>query len=60
MQMQIEREALKKETDKASKDRLERLEKEFAALEEESATLTRKWQAEKQKLASAAEDQGRA
>jgi ATP-dependent Clp protease ATP-binding subunit ClpB len=53
MQMQIEREALKKENDKASKDRLERLEKELAGLEEESAALTRKWQAEKEKLASA-------
>ncbi|MFL5260155.1 MAG: ATP-dependent chaperone ClpB, partial [Hyphomicrobiales bacterium] len=53
MQMQIEREALKKESDRASKDRLERLEKELAGLEEESAALTRKWQAEKEKLASA-------
>ena len=54
MQMQIEREALKKETDRASKDRLARLEKELADLQERSATLTRTWQAEKQKLASAA------
>jgi ATP-dependent Clp protease ATP-binding subunit ClpB len=54
MQMQIEREALKKETDRASKDRLARLEKELADLQERSAALTRKWQAEKQKLASAA------
>jgi ATP-dependent Clp protease ATP-binding subunit ClpB len=54
MQMQIEREALKKETDRASKDRLARLEKELADLKERSATLTRKWQAEKEKLASAA------
>lgn len=53
MQMQIEREALKKESDKASKDRLERLEKELAELEEQSAAVTRKWQAEKEKLASA-------
>src|SRR6476660_1411512 len=53
MQMQIEREALKKETDKASKDRLERLEKELAELEEEAAVLTRAWQAEKEKVASA-------
>src|SRR5438876_1759028 len=52
MQMQIEREALKKETDKASKDRLERLEKEPAELEEEAAVLTRAWQAEKEKVAS--------
>src|SRR5688572_9778104 len=54
MQMQIEREALKKETDRASKDRLARLEKELADLQERSTELTRKWQAEKQKLASAA------
>ena len=52
MQMQIEREALKKETDQASKDRLERLEKELAELEEKSAAMTRNWQAEKEKLAS--------
>jgi ATP-dependent Clp protease ATP-binding subunit ClpB len=53
MQLQIEREALKKETDRASRDRLERLEKELAELEEKSAAFTRKWQAEKEKLASA-------
>ncbi len=53
MQMQIEREALRKETDKASKDRLERVEKELAALEERSAALTRAWQAEKEKLSAA-------
>src|SRR5438477_12450709 len=52
MQMQIEREALKKESDKASKDRLERLVKELEELEQESAELTAEWQAEKQKLAS--------
>src|SRR5437667_1342 len=54
MQLQIEREALKKETDRASKDRLAKLEKDLANLQEQSATLTRNWQAEKQKLASAA------
>jgi ATP-dependent Clp protease ATP-binding subunit ClpB len=53
MQLQIEREALKKETDAASKDRLARLEKELAGFEEKSAALTREWQAEKEKLASA-------
>ncbi len=53
MQLQIERGALKKETDAASKDRLARLEKELAGFEEKSASLTRKWQAEKEKLASA-------
>ncbi len=53
MQLQIEREALKKENDAASKDRLEKLVKELAEDEEKSATLTRNWQAEKDKLASA-------
>jgi ATP-dependent Clp protease ATP-binding subunit ClpB len=53
MQLQIEREALKKETDAASKDRLLKLEKELADTEEKSATMTRAWQAEKEKLASA-------
>jgi len=53
MQMQIEREALKKESDRASKDRLDKLEKELAELEEKSAAFTRKWQAEKEQLASA-------
>jgi ATP-dependent Clp protease ATP-binding subunit ClpB len=54
MQMQIEREALKKESDRASQDRLARLEKELADLQERSGQLTRNWQAEKEKLASAA------
>jgi ATP-dependent Clp protease ATP-binding subunit ClpB len=58
MQLQIEREALKKETDRASKDRLAKLEKELADLQERSAAITRKWQAEKQKLASAATIKG--
>ncbi|WP_026381320.1 ATP-dependent chaperone ClpB [Afifella pfennigii] len=53
IQLKIEREALKKETDTASKDRLERLEKELADLEQESAALTQRWQAEKEKLAGA-------
>ncbi len=53
MQLQIEREALKKETDAASKDRLSKLEKELAETEEKSATITRNWQAEKEKIASA-------
>ncbi len=51
IQLKIEREALKKETDKASHDRLEKLEKELADLEEKSAGLTARWQREKQKLA---------
>ena len=50
IQLKIEREALKKETDQASKDRLEKLEKELAELEQSAAGLTAKWQAEKDKL----------
>jgi ATP-dependent Clp protease ATP-binding subunit ClpB len=53
IQLKIEREALKKETDEASRDRLERLERELADLEEESAGLTARWQAEKEKLGAA-------
>jgi ATP-dependent Clp protease ATP-binding subunit ClpB len=53
MQMKIEREALKKETDAASKDRLAKLEKSIADLEEKSKSLTTRWEAEKQKLGSA-------
>jgi ATP-dependent Clp protease ATP-binding subunit ClpB len=53
MQMKIEREALRKESDAASKDRLARLEKEIADLEERSNVLTRSWEAEKAKLGSA-------
>jgi ATP-dependent Clp protease ATP-binding subunit ClpB len=56
MQLKIEREALKKETDQASKDRLERLDKELSDIEEESSTaLTARWQSEKQKLGLAAD-----
>ncbi len=50
--MKIEREALKKESDRGSKERLQRIEKDLAGLDEESARLTRAWQAEKEKLAS--------
>ncbi|CAN5283067.1 ATP-dependent chaperone ClpB [soil metagenome] len=53
IQLKIEREALKKETDQASRDRLVRLEKELADLEEQSQALTQRWVAEKDKLASA-------
>jgi len=53
IQLKIEREALKKETDQASKDRLVRLEKELSDLEQDSATMTAKWQAEKDEMASA-------
>ncbi|MEM9495517.1 MAG: ATP-dependent chaperone ClpB [Pseudomonadota bacterium] len=53
IQMKIEREALKKEDDAASKDRLEKLETELADLEERSNELTARWRAEKENLASA-------
>ena len=49
----IEQEALKKETDSASKDRLKRLEKELAELEEKGNALTASWQAERNKLSDA-------
>ncbi len=52
LQMQIEAEALKKEDDKASKDRLTKLEKELAGLQEQSAELTAQWQAERDRLES--------
>jgi ATP-dependent Clp protease ATP-binding subunit ClpB len=55
LQLKIEREALKLEKDDASKDRLQRLEKDLAGFEEESAALTRAWLAEKEKLGLAAE-----
>ena len=53
IQLKIEREALKKEDDDASQDRLARLEDELVDLEEESAALTQRWQAEKDKLSDA-------
>ncbi len=46
---------MKKETDAGSKDRLERLSKELAGLEERSNALTARWKAEKDKLGTAAE-----
>ncbi|MDR7145519.1 ATP-dependent chaperone ClpB [Rhizobium sp. BE258] len=55
MQLKIEREALKKETDVASADRLKRLETELTDLEEEADALTARWQSEKQKLGLAAD-----
>ena len=50
LQLQIEGEALKKEDDAASKDRLERLVKELADLRERSDAMTAKWQAERDQL----------
>jgi ATP-dependent Clp protease ATP-binding subunit ClpB len=54
IQLKIEREALKKETDRASADRLTTLEEDLANLEEQSAALTTRWQAEKDKIAGEA------
>lgn len=55
IQLKIEREALKKETDTASRDRLEKLEADLASFEEQADALTARWQAEKQKLGLAAD-----
>jgi ATP-dependent Clp protease ATP-binding subunit ClpB len=54
MQLKIEQEALKKETDTASKDRLKKLAGELAELQEKSDALTARWRAEKDKLGQAA------
>ncbi len=54
IQLKIEREALKKESDQPSKDRLATLESDLANLEEQSTTLTTRWQAEKDKIAGEA------
>jgi ATP-dependent Clp protease ATP-binding subunit ClpB len=54
MQLQIEREALKKETDAASRARLSDLETEIAALDRQSTEMTARWRAEKDQLGSAA------
>ena len=54
MQLKIEREALKKETDAASKHRLEKLEDEVGDLEAESDEMTARWNAEKSKVGAAA------
>ncbi|MCW3846265.1 ATP-dependent chaperone ClpB [Sphingomonas sp. LB-2] len=51
IQLKIEREALRKEKDDASKDRLATLETELANLEQQSAELTTRWQGEKDKIA---------
>ncbi|MGH7932504.1 MAG: Clp protease N-terminal domain-containing protein, partial [Candidatus Binataceae bacterium] len=47
MQLEIEREALKRETDAASKERLEKLEKELAEAQERRSALRAQWQSEK-------------
>jgi ATP-dependent Clp protease ATP-binding subunit ClpB len=53
IRLKIEQEALKKESDKGSKARLQALEKELAELEKRSADMTSTWQAEKSKLSDA-------
>ena len=60
MQLEIEREALKKETDKPSKERLQKLEKELADLKEEKSRLTSHWQQEKEDDSRRAQAEGRA
>ncbi|KQM97559.1 ATP-dependent chaperone ClpB [Sphingomonas sp. Leaf25] len=54
LRMKIEREALKRESDAASLDRLDTLEEELANAEEQLAGLTTRWQAERDKIASEA------
>jgi ATP-dependent Clp protease ATP-binding subunit ClpB len=54
MQLKIEEMALGKESDAASKDRLSNIRTELANLEEQSATLTTRWQGEKDKIAGEA------
>ena len=53
VRLKIEQEALKKESDRGSKDRLKRLESELKELEKHSADLTSRWKAEKEKLSDA-------
>ena len=55
VQLKIEREALKKETDPGSAARLIKLEEELTGLEEQSNEMTGRWKAEKDKLGSAAQ-----
>ena len=55
IQLKIEKEAMKKETDNNSKERLQVIEKELSGLEKQSAELTEKWRAEKQKIESVSE-----
>ena len=53
LQLKIEREAMRKETDAASRDRLVKLEKELSEIEEKSNAMTAAWKAEKDTLADA-------
>ena len=58
IQLKIEREALKKESDPASRERLGKLEKELADLEQRSSELTAEWRAEKESLAERHQAEG--
>ena len=53
MQLEIEREALRKETDQASRDRLAKLERELANLKEDQTRLQAQWQHEKDAISGA-------
>jgi ATP-dependent Clp protease ATP-binding subunit ClpB len=53
VRLKIEQEALKKESDPGSKDRLKNLESELKTLEKQSADITSRWKAEKEKLSDA-------
>jgi ATP-dependent Clp protease ATP-binding subunit ClpB len=59
MQLEIEREGLKKEKDSASKERLERLEQELAGLKEQAGALEAQWQAELQQLNAVSQTQAK-
>ena len=52
MQLEIEREALRKETDRASQDRLERLQRELTDLKEHASAMQARWQREKDAVGS--------
>jgi ATP-dependent Clp protease ATP-binding subunit ClpB len=52
MQLEIERQALQREKDKPSKDRLDRLEKELADLQEKQSHLNARWQTEKEAISA--------
>jgi ATP-dependent Clp protease ATP-binding subunit ClpB len=52
MQLEIEREALRKEKDRASRERLDKIEQELANLREESRALQARWQAEREAIAA--------
>jgi len=59
MQHEMERQALKKEKDPASKERLKKLEKELAELKEKSGALKAEWQKEKAIIEEQTQMEGR-